>query len=461
MAADEKDSRPKGKRPPLEGRYEILDRVGKGGMGVVFRALDLEAGGPVAIKFLQPRHAGDVKQVKRFLREAKMLEALDHPHVVKIHRFGVYRKTHYIVMDFLEGRTLSSYLEEGHEFPIEEAVEIVGHLASGLAYAHGQGIIHRDIKPSNIVIEPDGRPVLTDFGLARRAQDEGVTQTGAVLGTAQYMSPEQARGEEAIGERSDVFSLGVVFYEMVTGVSPFEGGSLFNILKKVVEYVPPSPRQLKSSVPAAIDSIVSRCMVKRPEARMASMTELVMDLEAYLTGEYEAPPDAGGDEGGADLPVLEAYEGEDEERPARRPGRRPSGRERRSSRRTSSFDPSSLPRGTIAMCLMDGASVMLLFAIVVESSQQGGNSEALPCMACALVVLGPLFLGLDIAILASSSKRKFVEIRRVLLLPQFLLFFMSILGALAIVYINAGLKKYLDDLQHHERVDRRRRLVRR
>ncbi len=279
----------------LGGRYEIEDTLGEGGMATVYRAIDTVLGRPVAVKVLAPRYANDATFVERFRREAQSAAAMNHPNIVNVFDTGSDDGTHYIVMELVEGRTLRDVLADGPLLP-ERAAEIAEAVASALAFAHERGIVHRDVKPGNIMITPSGDVKVMDFGIARATAGESLTQTATVLGTATYLSPEQAQGE-TVDARSDLYSLGVVLYEILTGRPPFEGESPVAVAYKHVREEPVRPSLLNRDVSEPLERIVLKAMAKNPENRYSSAADLRADVSRFLAGRpVEAtpllPPDA-------------------------------------------------------------------------------------------------------------------------------------------------------------------------
>jgi serine/threonine-protein kinase len=279
----------------LGGRYEIEGILGEGGMATVYRALDTVLGRPVAAKILAPRYANDATFVERFRREAQSAAAMNHTNIVNVFDTGSDDGTHYIVMELVEGRTLRDVLSDGPLLP-ERSAEIAEAVASALAFAHERGIVHRDVKPGNIMITPSGDVKVMDFGIARATAGESLTQTATVLGTATYLSPEQAQGE-TVDARSDLYSLGVVLFEMLTGRPPFEGESPVAVAYKHVREEPVRPSLLNRDVSEPLERIVLKAMAKNPENRYSSAADLDADLARFLAGRpVEAtpllPPDA-------------------------------------------------------------------------------------------------------------------------------------------------------------------------
>ena len=278
-------------KPQLQqlGRYLIVDELGQGAMGTVYKAIDPLLDRTVALKTvnldLVTQDRLDFQ--KRFEREAKSTGRLNHPNIVIVHDYGEVDHIAYIAMEFLAGKTLRALLAGGKKLPADEAVRYAVQVADALASAHAQGVIHRDIKPSNIVrLDADGTIKLTDFGIAL-IPNVDLTQTGTVLGTPKYMSPEQVRGLRVDG-RSDIFSLGAVLYEMLTGVTAFDGASLTAIMFQVISAHPVHPAKHSADIPDALSAILSKCLAKNPQARYQDAAELARDLRGYQNLKFPA-----------------------------------------------------------------------------------------------------------------------------------------------------------------------------
>jgi beta-lactam-binding protein with PASTA domain/predicted Ser/Thr protein kinase len=267
----------------LARRYQIVRRVGVGGMADVYLAEDTQLGREVALKILHPQYAGDEQFVERFKREALSAAKLQHPNIVQIYDSGKEGDFNFIVMEYVEGRSLKDYLAEEGPLEIKDAARIAGEVLTALAYAHRTGLVHRDIKPGNIMMSDDGKVQVTDFGIARAEAGSTMTQTGTILGTAYYLSPEQAQGLPLDG-RSDIYSLGVVLYEMLSGRRPFEGDSPVSIAYKHVRENPRPPSAFRSDIPRPLEAIVLNSLAKRPEDRYSSAALMRRDLEAFAAG---------------------------------------------------------------------------------------------------------------------------------------------------------------------------------
>ena len=268
----------------FSGRYELLGHVARGGMAEVYLAQDLMLNRKVALKVLFRELSTDASFVERFRREAQAAANLSHPNIVSIYDWGEEDGTYFIVMEYIEGRTLGQIIRaEGPLLP-DRAADIGADVAAALAFAHHSGVVHRDVKPGNVLISPSGQVKVTDFGIARAANaDNDLTQTGAVMGTATYFSPEQAQGMRVDG-RSDVYSLGVMLYEMLVGRPPFQGDNPMAIAYKHVREQPVPPREINSDVPAPFEAIILQAMAKNPNDRYASADELRQDLLRFRQG---------------------------------------------------------------------------------------------------------------------------------------------------------------------------------
>ncbi|MEX0754730.1 MAG: Stk1 family PASTA domain-containing Ser/Thr kinase [Actinomycetota bacterium] len=268
----------------LNERYRLEALIGEGGMAKVYRALDTQLDRIVAVKILKPEFAADRSFVDRFRREAQMAAKLNHRNLVGVHDTGDEGDVHYIVMEYIEGRTLADFFAGGGRLTPMKATELVEQVAGALAYAHQQGVIHRDIKPGNIMVTREGGVKVTDFGIARLVTTEHtIEQTAAVLGTASYLSPEQARGE-VVDERSDIYSLGCVLFEALTGRQLFSGDSPVAIAYKHVNEQPVAPSTLNPEVTPDLDAVVMRALSKNPVNRYQTANEFRHDLEALRNG---------------------------------------------------------------------------------------------------------------------------------------------------------------------------------
>ncbi|MFA6001409.1 MAG: Stk1 family PASTA domain-containing Ser/Thr kinase [Thermoleophilia bacterium] len=261
----------------FDNRYEIIRRLGSGGMADVYLAKDTHLGREVAIKILYKRYARDEEFVARFRREAQSAAALNHPHIVSIFDRGEADGSYYIAMEYLEGKSLKEVIPENGLEPVR-AIEISMQILQALQFAHENNVIHRDIKPHNIVINGRGQVKVTDFGIARAGTAPAMTETGSIIGTAQYLSPEQAKGK-AVEQSSDLYSMGVVLYEMLTGKVPFEGENPVAIALKHLSDMPVPPQALAPRIPDNLNAVVMRALAKDPRDRYPTAEEFIADLE--------------------------------------------------------------------------------------------------------------------------------------------------------------------------------------
>ena len=272
------------------GRYEIVGEIGKGAMGTVYRGRDPMLDRTVAIKTvnmsLDPAEMAEYEA--RFYQEAKAAGGLNHPNIVTVYDIGKSGNIAYMAMELLEGRELRALTAPGTPLPPALGVSIAAQVAEGLAYAHQHGVVHRDVKPANIMILQNGTAKITDFGIARMRVAEVRTQTGIVLGSPRYMSPEQVAGKRA-DPRADVFSLGVILYEMLTGKPPFTGDDVSSIMFQIMNLVPPPPSSINAAVPAVLDFIVAKALAKSPEDRYQNAAELARDLHNSAKVESTTP----------------------------------------------------------------------------------------------------------------------------------------------------------------------------
>jgi len=263
-------------------RYRVLGTLGRGGMASVYLAEDTTLGRRVAIKVLHKRFADDEKFVERFRREAKAAAGLNHPNIVGVYDWGQVGAQNYIVMEYVQGETLKDRVRRSGRLDTSQAVAITLELLAAVAAAHARGVVHRDVKSQNILIDTEGRVKVTDFGIAQ-AGDPSMTEAGSILGTAQYLAPEQARGEQ-VDERSDLYSVGVVLYEMLTGSVPFKGDSAVTVALKHVNERPAEPAELVGGLPYALNQVVLKAMAKDPARRYSSAAQFGADLRAAMTG---------------------------------------------------------------------------------------------------------------------------------------------------------------------------------
>ncbi len=266
----------------FDGRYLIIRKLGTGGMANVYLAEDQELGRRVAIKILDDRHAQDVQFVERFRREATNAAGLSHPNIVSIYDRGEAEGTYYIAMEYLDGRTLKELILRRGPAPVKTAIDYTRQILAALRFAHKNGIVHRDIKPHNVLVDSEGRLKVTDFGIARAGASQ-MTEAGSIIGTAQYLSPEQAKGAP-VDQTSDIYSVGIVLYELLTGEVPYTGDTPVEIAMKHLSQVPEPPSTLQPQIPHEVDSIVLRALAKDPADRYQSADEMDADLERAANG---------------------------------------------------------------------------------------------------------------------------------------------------------------------------------
>ncbi|HWJ45339.1 MAG TPA: Stk1 family PASTA domain-containing Ser/Thr kinase [Gaiellaceae bacterium] len=271
----------------FDGRYRIVRKLGTGGMANVYLAEDEVLGRRVAIKILNDRHAGDDQFVERFRREAKNAASLSHPNIVSIYDRGEAEGTYYIAMEYLDGRSLKELIVARGPAPVNVAIDYARQILAAIRFAHRHGIVHRDIKPHNVLVDTEGRLKVTDFGIARAGTSQ-MTEAGSIIGTAQYLSPEQAKGAP-VDQTSDLYSVGVVLYELLTGVVPFSGDTPVEIAMKHLSSTPEAPSAKRSEIPRDLDMIVMRALAKDPADRYQSAEEMDADLARVARGAAVSP----------------------------------------------------------------------------------------------------------------------------------------------------------------------------
>ncbi len=261
----------------ISGRYKIEAVLGQGGMSSVYKAIDPNLRRPVAIKLIHPHLSSDPEFVRRFEQEAAAVAQLRHQHIIQVFDFNHDNNVYYMVLEFLPGQTLQERLsalnKANQRLPLQDSVDIMAKICNAVAYAHTQNMIHRDLKPANVMLDPNGQPVLMDFGVAKMLGASQHTATGAIIGTAKYMSPEQARGDRP-DERTDIYSLGIMLYEMVTGATPFEGESTVAILMKHVTEEPPNIRQIDANIPEGLIQVIEKALAKDRNARFQTASDM-------------------------------------------------------------------------------------------------------------------------------------------------------------------------------------------
>jgi serine/threonine-protein kinase len=265
------------------GRYQIIEELGKGGMGRVYRVLDKELKEEVALKLIKPEIAKDQKTIERFKNELKTARKISHRNVARMYELMEEGGTHFISMEYVPGQDLRGLIRQTGQLTIGKAIAIAKEICEGLGEAHHQGVIHRDLKPSNIIIDKNGNARILDFGIARSVEGKGITDAGVMIGTPEYMSPEQVEGKE-IDQRSDVYSLGIILYEMVTGRVPFEGDTPFTVGIKHKSETPQNPKEINSQIPDDLNSVILKCLEKEKPLRYQSAGEVRSELESEEKG---------------------------------------------------------------------------------------------------------------------------------------------------------------------------------
>lgn len=344
-------------------RYRVTEKIGSGGMADVYKAVDDVLGRTVAVKVLHPRYASEPDFVARFRQEAQAAANLSHPNIVNMYDWGREGETYYIVMEYVAGTDLKTLISRGPLDPIK-AAEYAAQVCSALAVAHGYDVIHRDIKPHNIVLTPDGQIKVMDFGIAR-AGNTTMTQTNSVLGTAQYISPEQAQGKP-LTPASDLYSLGVTLYEMATGRLPFDAETPVATALAQVNDEPIPPRQIRGSIPPALEAVILRAMRKNPAERYSSAAEMRDDLKRVASGQPAVGGAYGGPAAGDHTSVLPPIEQSASARPATVPQIRPIPK-----RRTSPW----LWVGFVAVLLLAAAGVAAALGMF------GGGGVTVPALS--------------------------------------------------------------------------------
>ena len=264
-------------------RYEIIEELGKGGMGNIYRALDQKIKEEVALKLIKPEIAADKKTIERFSNELSIARKIGHRNVCRMYHLSEEQGTHYITMEYVPGEDLKSFIKRSEQLTAGKAVSIAKQVCEGLTEAHRLGVVHRDLKPHNIMIDKEGNVRIMDFGIARSLEAKGITAEGLIIGTPEYMSPEQAEGKE-VDQRSDIYSLGVILYEMVTGRMPFEGKTPLSIALKHKSEIPPDAKELNAQVPSDLNWVIMKCLEKSKEKRFQQAEELLSELEKIEKG---------------------------------------------------------------------------------------------------------------------------------------------------------------------------------
>lgn len=285
------------------GKYDLVEEIGRGAMGEVYRGVDRSSGREVAVKVLAPQLAADSDLVKRFEREARATARLEHPGIVKGYDLGAEEGTHYFAMQLVAGESLEEvFFDRGRLEPSEVAALGI-QVAQALSYAHGEGLVHRDIKPGNLLIDPSGNCLLTDFGIALAAVDTRLTRVGESLGSPHYLAPELVGGGEP-DARSDLYSLGVVLFQALTGELPYPGANALAVLRELLEAPLRRTREVDASVPEEMDRVIAKLMAQSPEERYQGGAEVAGDLLRWSGGETPSLSSSGVGERGSNPPVA-------------------------------------------------------------------------------------------------------------------------------------------------------------
>lgn len=267
----------------LEGRYQVLSELGRGGMGIVFQAYDKQLKEQVAIKLLSPLLSTDQEALERLTREVSLARRVTHPNVIRIHDLSEVNGLHYVSMEYFGGTNLKEHLKRSGPLSLLSAYQILSQVCDGLEAAHSQGVIHRDLKAQNIMIGASGQIKIIDFGLARSMRLEGMTATGLIMGTPEYMAPEQVAGKH-VDERTDIYALGVMLFEMLTGRLPFTGDSAIAVGFQQMKDPPPAPRSINPQIPESVERIILKALEKNPIHRYRTASEIRNEFAATLPG---------------------------------------------------------------------------------------------------------------------------------------------------------------------------------
>ncbi len=341
----------------LNGRFRLEEKIGTGGMSTVYRAFDEVLERSVAIKIMHREISDDPNQLERFRREARAVARLSDPHVVTVIDAGEDEGYPYIVFEYVAGKTLKQHIKDVGKLPVGESIAYAIEIGRALSAAHAVKLIHRDVKPQNVLLDPEGRAKVTDFGIARSLESDGLTVTGRVLGTTDYVAPEQATGEAA-SERSDIYALGVVLYEMLAGEVPFKADTQVGVAMKHVKDPLPDIRAARPELSAAVAAIVEQATAKRPEDRYASMDEMLHELEHALAVEAARS----GQTTGEATSVLQALPGD-----------------------TADFVPLRLrrPRRALLLSLLLLAGIAVAVVVLVTRTEEGTKGGAAPAQSAS------------------------------------------------------------------------------
>lgn len=355
----------------IDGRYEIIEEIGRGGMAQVFLAKCLVLNRYVAIKVLRPEYRDDADFIKRFKIEAQSAASLSHPNIVSIYDVGNEGDIEYIVMEHVEGITLKQYLGAKGTLPWKEAVDSAAQICSGLEHAHKKGIIHKDIKPENIMITKEGILKITDFGIAKALNQGTITTGGLTMGSVHYFSPEQARGG-ITDAKTDLYSVGILLYEMVAGKRPFEGETAISVAMQHIEAEPVRPSMFNQSIPKSLETVILKAMKKNQSERYQSATEMLIDLKKVYVGSHVA--------GAEDAPKVKKVTSAPEKKPVtdeagtgvRRVGSKPEPKSTKNPKKKKKNDTLSIIAGV-------GAAVVIAAAIFVTWFMTTGSKGEIEC----------------------------------------------------------------------------------
>ena len=342
----------------LDGRYEILEIVGTGGMAIVYRALDKLENRYVAIKLLREELVSDQSFRKRFLNESRAVAMLAHKNIVDVYDVNFDSHPQYIVMEFIEGRTLKDYMTSVGQMPLKEAFAYCGQILSALRHAHERGVVHRDIKPQNIMLLENGIIKVTDFGIAHVSNFETITMTDNAIGSVHYISPEQARGKKA-DDRSDIYSVGVILYEMITGKLPFDADTAVSVALMQVQETPRKPKEWREDLPIGAEQIILKAMEKTPSKRYQSARQMQQDILTFCENEETVfDYDLGEDDLSADTVVMPSVTNKDNENEDKKDNKP-------AKKKTKSDKKSFLQRTLLRNRLFAGAGGVLLAIIFI------------------------------------------------------------------------------------------------
>jgi serine/threonine protein kinase len=278
------------------GRYQIVEDLGKGGMGRVYKALDNEIGERVALKILKPEIAADEQTIERFRNELKTARQISHKNICRMYHLGRERGTYYITMEYVSGEDLKSTVMRVGQLSVGKTISIIAQVCEGLAEAHRLGVVHRDLKPQNIMIDKAGNAKIMDFGIARSIRTKGITEAGVMIGTPEYMSPEQVDGQQA-DQRADIYALGIILFELLTGRVPFEGETPFSVAYKQKNEVPPEARKINPQIPEDLDRLIMKCLEKDKPKRFQNTAHRPQETANFQAGDGHIRPEKGPDSG--------------------------------------------------------------------------------------------------------------------------------------------------------------------